>query len=429
MTQSGLTDVLAVREFRVVFGAELFSLAGDQLARVALAVLVYARTGSAAYAAGTYALTFLPALLGGVLLAWTADRMRRREVMVAADLLRAVGIGVMAVPGLPLWVLCSLLVVVVLPGAPHSAAQGALLPEILVGDRYERGLALRTIGGQTAQLIGFAVGGAVVATIGPPLALAVDAVTFVISAVVVRVGLADRPTAAPVPRAGRTDTAVRRVPLSGLTTIAVDPFRRAVVALAWTVGAFVVPEGLAVPYAAQLHDGAAAGVPGADLTDVGTVSGLLMAAGPLGSAVGAWAFTRFVPRRWRERLVGAVAVAVGLPLMLVALRPGVAVTLLLWGLAGAGTSAYLLQAQAMFVRATPVAVRGRAIGVAASGIVAVQGLAVLIGGLLADATNAATAIAVCGAGGSLAALTAAVAVARAAPRSAAPAGDVAAEPS
>ena len=57
-------------------GGRAVSVAGDQLARVALTVLVYGRTGSAAWAAATYALTFLPALLGGVLLGGLADRYR-----------------------------------------------------------------------------------------------------------------------------------------------------------------------------------------------------------------------------------------------------------------------------------------------------------------------------------------------------------------
>ncbi|MGH8966506.1 MAG: MFS transporter, partial [Actinomycetes bacterium] len=50
MAGSGLGAVFRVPEFRVVWGAELVSVAGDQLARVALAVLVYGRTGSAVWA-------------------------------------------------------------------------------------------------------------------------------------------------------------------------------------------------------------------------------------------------------------------------------------------------------------------------------------------------------------------------------------------
>ncbi|WP_212988076.1 MFS transporter [Actinoplanes auranticolor] len=365
-------SVFRVREFRYVWAAEVLSIAGDQLARVALAVLVYGRTGSAAWAAVVYALTFLPALFGGVLLAGLADRYRRREVMVAADLLRAVLVAVMALPGLPLPWLAVLLFLVVLAGTPFTAAQGALLPEILPGARYERGLAVRQITGQSAQLLGFATGGILVAAIEPGPALLGNATTFLVSAVLIRAGLADRPRPVPESRDDlRTSVAVR-----GLRA---DPRRRALLALAWMVGWYVVPEALAAPYADQIGAGPAA-------------VGLLMAADPLGSIAGAWLFVRLVPERIRDRLIGVLAVGAGLPLLLTAAQPGVAMSMALWGLSGMFSTAYLIQAQAGFVRSTPEGERGRAIGVAASGLLAAQGVAVLAGGWAADHWDAATAI-------------------------------------
>lgn len=394
--RAGLGQVFRVSEFRALWGAELLSVAGDQLARVALAVLVFGRTGSATWAAGAYALTFLPAILGGVLLGWLADRYRRREVMIASDVLRALLVAVMAVPGLPLWALSLLLVAVVLLGSPHTAAQGALLPEVLAGELYERGLAVRQITNQTAQIVGFATGGLLVAALSPSAALLVDAATFVLSAIVVRFGVAARP------RPGAADTepgegehGLRGV-LTGISVIFTDPRRRALVALAWFVGCYVVPEALAAPYAAQIGAGP-------------TAVGVLMAADPLGSVIGVWLFVRFVPADVRSRLIGVLAVGAGLPLVVCLLRPGLAGAFVLFGLSGILSSAYLLQAQACFVRATPDAVRGRAIGVAVSGIIAGQGIAVLGGGLLADGTSASTAIAVSGAVGSFLALGGAIA--------------------
>ncbi|GAB3439999.1 MFS transporter [Actinophytocola sediminis] len=386
----GVGEALRVREFRYLWLAELASIAGDQLARVALAVLVYGRTGSAVWAAVTYALTFLPALLGGLVLSWLADRFRRREVMVVADLLRAVLVAVMAVPALPLWVVCGLLVVVVFLGSPFAAAQGALLPEVLPGELYERGLAVRQITSQSAQLVGFAGGGVLVAVLSPPVALLANALTFVLSAMLIRFGVADRPR----PGAARTDKGSGTAAV--LASIATDPRRRALVLLAWLVGWYVVPEGLAAPYADQLGLGAAA-------------VGVLMAADPLGSVLGAWLFTRFVPSRVRSRLTGVLAVAAGIPLVLTLFRPGLPVTVVLWGLSGAFSTAYLLQTQADFIRATPDTDRGRAVGVAASGIVAGQGVAVLVGGMLADLWDPATAVAIAGSVGAV--LAAAVAVA------------------
>jgi hypothetical protein len=373
MVGSGLGAVFRVPEFRVVWAAELFSIAGDQLARVALAVLVYGRTGSAVWAAVAYALTFLPALLGGVLLSGLADRYRRREVMIVSDVGRAVLVAVMAIPDLPLWALCTVLVGVVLLGSPHTAAQGAL---------YERGLAVRQITSQTAQLVGFATGGLLVAAVSPGVALLANAVSFALSAVVLRIGVADRPAPVPAPGSGHAIGGLRGIG-AGLAEIAADRRRRALVLLAWLVGCYVVPEALAAPYAAQLGAGPA-------------VVGLLMAADPLGSVLGAWLFVRFVPAETRARLVGLMAVAAGVPLALCILRPGVPLTLLLWAVSGMLSTAYLLQTQASFVRATPDGGRGRAIGVAASGIIAAQGAAVLLGGLLAEASDPATAVAVAG---------------------------------
>ncbi|MBA3906782.1 MAG: MFS transporter, partial [Pseudonocardiales bacterium] len=189
MARPGLTSVFAVGEFRVLWAAELLSVLGDQVARVALAVLVYGRTGSGAAAAGAYALTYLPALLGGLLLGWTADRFRRRTVMVVSDVVRGAGIAAMAFPQMPLPAMCVLLTAVVLLGAPHDAAQGALMPDMLAGEAYEHGLAVRQMTIQTGQLIGFALGGVVVAVLGTSVALLIDAATFAVAAVLVRAGL------------------------------------------------------------------------------------------------------------------------------------------------------------------------------------------------------------------------------------------------
>jgi MFS family permease len=401
LTASGLGQVFGNREFRAVWSAEALSVAGDQLARVALAILVFGRTGSATWAAATYALTFLPALVGGLLLSGLADRFRRREVMLACDLARAALVAVMAVPGLPLGLLCALLVGVVLLGSPHTAAQGALLPVVLGDEHYERGLAVRQITGQAAQLAGFAVGGLLVAAIGPEVALLLDAATFALSGLLVRLGVADRPRAAGCrgsgrPGAGAGDDHGLRGTVAGIAAIAADPRRRALVLLAWLVGCYMVPEALAAPYAGQLG--------------AGPVSvGLLMAADPLGSVLGAWLFFRFVAPARRARWIGVLAVLAGVPLLFTALQPAVPITIVLWGLSGMASTAYLLQAQASFVRATPDSRRGAAIGVAASGIIAAQGVAMLLGGLLADRSTPSTSIAVVGAVGVLLAVIGAIA--------------------
>ena len=88
--QATFREVFAVREFRPLFGTFLLSTAGDELARVALTVLVYQRTASPLLSALTFAIGHLPWLLGGPLLSTLADRLPRHRVLIGADVTRAV---------------------------------------------------------------------------------------------------------------------------------------------------------------------------------------------------------------------------------------------------------------------------------------------------------------------------------------------------
>ena len=86
----------------------MLSVAGDQLARVAITLLVFQRTGSALLAAITFAASIVPTFVGGVTLSGLADRLPRRQVMIACDLARVVLVAVMAIPGMPVFpMICS----------------------------------------------------------------------------------------------------------------------------------------------------------------------------------------------------------------------------------------------------------------------------------------------------------------------------------
>jgi hypothetical protein len=67
-------DVLSVREYRHLFAANVLSLLGDQLSKIALSLLVFQKTGSPLLTAMTYALSFLPWVAGGPVLSAYADR-------------------------------------------------------------------------------------------------------------------------------------------------------------------------------------------------------------------------------------------------------------------------------------------------------------------------------------------------------------------
>ena len=401
-------SVLAVADFRWLWAGEALSQAGDQLARVALAVLVFQRTSSPALTALSYALTFVPTLVGGALLGWVADRVARRSVLVTCDVSRALLVAAMAIPGLPLPVLYVLLVAVTLLGGPFRAAQQALLPDVLPGDLYVSALALRGMTIQSAQLAGFACGGVLVAALTPYWALAVDAATFLASAVLVRTGV-HHPAAVSAPTSWtsrvETPSTARGSVLAGVRVVFGDPAVRALAILSWLAGFYVVPEGLAAPYAAAIGTGT-----------VGV--GLLMAADPAGSVLGAFVSARWIPAHLRPRLLGLLAVLAGVPLLACAVQPGLLVSLAALGLSGAFAQAYQTQDTASLARAVPSAGRAQVMGIVVSGLVTVQGIGVLLAGVLADLIGAPLTIGVAGLSGIAVGIPAALSWHRARRRSA-----------
>jgi hypothetical protein len=373
------SDVLRVREFRTLWIADAQSAAGDQLARVALSLLVFERTSSSALTALTYALTYLPALIGGALLSGLADRHPRRTVMIVCDVLRAGLVAGMALPGLSLWVLSLLLILAVLIGSPFAAAENALIPDILEGDRFVVSSGLRTITNQTAQLAGFAIGGFAVAAIGSRAALAIDAATFAVSAALIANAVQRRPVRRPEHNEPESYFATVA---SGVRYVAADPTLRTLLGFCWLAGLYVIPEALAAPYGEAIHGGPIA-------------VGLLMAAAPAGTALGTFLYVRFMPADARSRWMGPLAIATGLPFVACVLRPSLLISLALWAIAGMGM-AYQVQVMSSYVRGIPVEKRGQAIGIGASGLIAVQGIGVLPGGLAATLWSASTAVALAG---------------------------------
>jgi predicted MFS family arabinose efflux permease len=386
-------SVFAVPEFRRLWIAHIASIAGDQLARVALTLLVFDRTRSAGLTAITYALTYLPDLLGGATLGGLADRYPRRVVMVTADLGRCALVAVMAIPGIPLLAQAALLAVVQVLAVPFSAARQAVLPGILEGDALTVGFGLINITYQAGLVLGFAGGAAVVAGLGTSGALWVDAATFAMSAAVIGFGLRPHVPAGSTGAEG-TWAKIR----AGWRVVATDRRLRSLLALACCSGWYIAPEGLAVPYAAQLHGGTAA-------------VGWLLAANPAGMVVGMLLLKRMRPAR-RLRLLGPLAVATSLVLLPTGWAPALPITVGLWMVSGA-CSAHNMIIQAVYVSTAPDEVRGQAVGLAMAALRAAQGLAIVLAGLVAQFVLPSVVIAAAAGAGVLVAGAAATAWSRA----------------
>jgi MFS family permease len=398
-------EVFAVREFRPLFGTFLLSTAGDELARVALTVLVYQRTSSPLLSAMTFAIGHLPWLLGGPLLSALADRLPRHRVLIAADMTRAGLLALMAIPGTPLPVLLALLFLVSLCAPPFESARSALMADVLEGDRYAVATSLTNITLQLAQVVGFLAAGALVAVLSPSAALLIDGLTFAVSALWLAAGLKRRP--APVAEGGDGKRSLWQDTGDGLRLIRRSPRLLAIMGVLWIGTLFAyASEGVAAPLVGELGHRT-------------TAIGVLLAANPLGVTIGGLVVARLVSPDRRERLVVPLVVLSLAPILAAGLvavlaEPGELAFALVVGLlfvSGLGAS-WLIPLNVSFVQAVPGAFRGRAFGVAVSGLYGVQAIGALLAGLGAERVSASGVLALSGGVGLLAVAPALVAYRR-----------------
>ncbi len=352
------------------------SAVGDQLARIAVALLVFERSGSAFAASATYACSYLTWLLGGPVLSVLSDRCSRRRLMIVVDLLRMVLIALLVLPGIPLWLIFAVLAAVGLLSPPFEAARSALVADVLDGDAYVVGNTLSQTVNQAAQVVGFIAGGGLVALIGVEGALLANSATFAGSALLLAVGVRERavrPAAEPTSLLGEAG--------QGARLVAGSPTLRGL--LGWgllSAAVVIAPEGLAVAVAAEAGQGA-------------LVAGVLTAAVPVGFLIGSFLLVR-VPADRRQRLFVPLLVVSSVPLLLTPALDSWLLLALAWVLAGTGNSLQLI-AGAAYVQAVPPHLRGRAYGIAGTALAAVQGFVLLLVGALAEVTGPRVPVALC----------------------------------
>lgn len=374
-------DVLAVPEFLGVVVAQVASEAGDQIARVALALLVLSQSGSPLLAAATFAVSFVPSLLGAAILGPIADRFSRRSLMLGADVGRAIAVGMLAlvaIPGTPWWVLFGLLFVAELFTPLFDSARLASIPDILGSPAYvAAGSGLSRALNLVNQALGLVVGGIIVQLTTPRVALFLDALSFVLSFAVLAVTL--QPRKAPLEATQSVGVLLRDL-AEGWRYLMADPSRRAFVLLGWALAApLAAPEAVALAYAR-------------DTGEVDGWGGVLMAAVVVGAAIGSVLIGRR-PLRDQLDLVLPLAIGMGLPLLVTGIEPPIVILVLLWALSGAA-QCFLIPVMSFTTLLTPNEQRGRVVGIAAAGFAAFTTVGYLVSGWIATITSPAFAVVV-----------------------------------
>ena len=201
-----LLRVLRHRDFRLLWLANSASVVGDRIVTVALALFVVELTGSATdlgvvLAAYTVPLVFF-LLVGGVL----ADRLPRHLVVVVTDLVRFALHALLALlilgGEIRVWQLVAIGVLFGTAEAFYRPAASGLLPQTVPEDEIQEANAATTMFANLAEFAGPALATLLVLGFSPAAAFALDAATFLVSALLLaRVRPRDRgaPTRGPAP--------------------------------------------------------------------------------------------------------------------------------------------------------------------------------------------------------------------------------------
>ncbi|MFN2555346.1 MAG: MFS transporter [Nitriliruptorales bacterium] len=174
-------------DFRRLFLAAVVSLGGDWFSFVAVSGLVIAMTGRESSTAVVFAANVLPIFLLSPVAGVVADRVDRRRLMVAADLLRILpALALISVAALgQVWLAYLCVALISALSAFFAPVTSAVLPNLV--DKEDLSLAQAALSGVWGSMlfVGAALGGVFTALFGREASFAIDALTFLVSAVLI----------------------------------------------------------------------------------------------------------------------------------------------------------------------------------------------------------------------------------------------------
>jgi MFS family permease len=371
------------RDFWVVLLGQGISSFGDAITNTALPILVLALTGSGFAMGIVGVLSTLPDLLLGLPAGAYADRWDRRRMMFSADLGRAV---LTAVIPISVWLGGPTLALILLVTFPMNAlrvlwlaAFTAAVPGLVGRGQVARANAVFEASFNVGWIVGPALAGLLAVAIGPGLTIAIDAITFAVSAASLL--LVRRPLK---PEARTEPTHLLADIREGIAFVAGQPTLRAVIALWSTISVIYAALGSGLIFYITID------------RDLGAdVVGLVLSAFAVGSLGGS-----LVAVRMAFRAVGPVMIAgtvvMGLSVVVVALGAPVPV------LVGAACVAGLLDANVavsyltLRTQLSPDALLGRVGATARTISVGLMPIGSLVTGILLDAAGGAATLALMG---------------------------------
>jgi DHA3 family macrolide efflux protein-like MFS transporter len=363
------------RTFLFVWLGHALSVIGDGFHSVALGLWVLQTTGSGAAMGTVMAVKVLSSILLGPIAGTVADRVDRRRLMIGMDLIRTVLVGLMAYlltgSGAPFAVLVLLSGLTAACGQLFQPAFHASLIHIVGKDLTPKASGILMATNTLGLMAGPFLGGIVVGAFGGWAAMLADAVSFLLSAVLILMGGAFASPRADGPKEAGFWADLK----GGFAYIRAQPFVRGIVITAPMINFF-----------GNALGGVLLPVVAVKVWQASTFQfGLLEGAIPLGFATGVALFTKMVSngrRRGMWMCAGILSGAAGLTV--VPLMPGLNAALPLVVACGVALALPNLLFQVALQTEIPPDVQGRVFGTISSLVSLTNPLAFLVSGGLAD---------------------------------------------
>ncbi|MEF9883188.1 MFS transporter [Streptomyces sp. P9-A4] len=202
-----------------VLAANAISISGNSLTLIAVPWFALETTGSPGKAGLVAFCAALPVILSAIVGGPVIDRIGRRRVSIASDLVCALALAAIPLLNhagvLRFWMLCALMAVTGLFHAPGETARNVLTPDLAerAGTPLSRATSFYDAVSRGARMTGAALAGLLVAFLGADTVLYIDAATFAVSALLVLIGLRGVPSAEPARGAPPLSLAVYRADL------------------------------------------------------------------------------------------------------------------------------------------------------------------------------------------------------------------------
>jgi hypothetical protein len=368
-------ELFAVAEFRAIFTAQCLTNAAAAAGSLALGTVTYAATGNAVLSGLS--------MFGGPLIrlaaSWftssAADLVRPRQALTAAAAVTGAADLLQAVPGMPWGARFALLALPWIVLAATSGAMLGLVSDILPADSYVFGRATLNIAVGGMQVIGYGLGGLLLVSLTAPGLFLLAAGAAGVAVLVVVTGVADHPPRVAAQSLVRRSREVNRALLG-------SPLLRPVFLAGCVPNGLVVGcESLFIPFG-------------------GHAAGYLLAVTAAGMLAGDILVGRVLPVAARTWLVEPLRFLLAVPYVVFLSHPPLPAALTLGFLASAGYAASL-PLQERLLAHTRADTRGQVLGLYSTAVTAMQGVAAVLAGLLAQRlggghAGAATAIGVLG---------------------------------